>query len=84
MFNQKYDGKDIFVCLCNTYTCCRALSNGTVTTWLYDIGLSQLGFEQPTFRISDSSTAAMQLYILKRTGNIYCNFSSMTQLLVCS
>ena len=61
--NLKSDSSDIFVGLCNTCTCNRALSNGTVTTRLYDIGLSRLGFEHPTFRISESTTATMQQYV---------------------
>ena len=34
---------------CDTYTYCRAF--GAVTTCFYDVGLSLLGFEHPTFRL---------------------------------
>ena len=34
-----------------TNTFCRAFSSGAVTTCLYDLGLSWLGFEHPTFRL---------------------------------
>ena len=35
----------------DTHTYCRALSSGAVTTCFYDLGLSHLGFEHPTFQL---------------------------------
>ena len=35
----------------DTHTCCRAFGCGAVTTSFNDLGLSQLGFEHPTFRL---------------------------------
>ena len=34
----------------DTHTSCRAFSSGAVTICSYDLGLSRLGFEHPTFR----------------------------------
>ena len=34
-----------------TLTYCRAFSSGAVTSCFYDLGLSRLGFENPTFRL---------------------------------
>ena len=40
----------------DTHTCCRVFSSGAVTTCVYDLDLSRLGFEQVTFCMqSDSS-----------------------------
>ena len=36
---------------CDTHTYYRAFSSGAVTTCFYDLGISQLGFEHPTFRL---------------------------------
>ena len=35
----------------DTYTYCRAFGRGAVSTCIYDLGLSQLEFEHPTFRM---------------------------------
>ena len=35
----------------DTHTYCQAFSRGAVTTCFYDLGLSRLGFEHPTFRL---------------------------------
>ena len=35
----------------DTHTYCRAFSSGAVTTCFYDLGLSRLGFEHPTYRL---------------------------------
>ena len=35
----------------DTHICCRAFSSGAVTTCFYDLHLSRLGFEHPTFRL---------------------------------
>ena len=35
----------------DTHICCRAIGSGIVTTCFNDLGLSQLGFEHPTFRM---------------------------------
>ena len=37
----------------DTCTCCRAFSSAAVTSCFYDLGLSRLGFEQPTSRMQD-------------------------------
>ena len=37
----------------DTHTYCRAFSSGAFTTCLYDLGLSGLGSEHPTFRLRD-------------------------------
>ena len=34
-----------------TQTYCRVFRSGGVTTWYYDLGLSQMVFEHPTFRL---------------------------------
>ena len=36
---------------CDTQTDCQAFSSGAVTTCFYNLGLSQLGFKHPTFRL---------------------------------
>ena len=41
----------------DTHTCCQAFSSGAVTTCLYDLGLSQLGFEHSTFRFGANALA---------------------------
>ena len=35
----------------DTHTYCRAFSSGAVTTYFYDLGLSRLGFQHPSFRL---------------------------------
>ena len=35
----------------DTYTYCRVFGRGAVSTCIYDLGLSRLEFEQPTFRM---------------------------------
>ena len=35
----------------DTYTYCRAFGRGAVSTCIYDLGLSRLEFEHPTFRM---------------------------------
>ena len=35
----------------DTHAYCRVLSSGAVITCFYDLGLSRLGFEHPTFRL---------------------------------
>ena len=35
----------------DTHSCCTAFGSGAVTTIFYDLGLSRLGFEHPTFRL---------------------------------
>ena len=36
---------------CDTLTLCRAFGSWAVTACFYDLGLSRLGFEHPTFRL---------------------------------
>ena len=50
---------------CDTYTYLRVFGSGAVTTCFYDMGLSLLGFEHPTFARganaqTDCATAAVQ------------------------
>ena len=50
----------------STHTYCRAFGSGAVTTYIYDIGLSQLGFEHPNLRMRDErsirqATAVVQI-----------------------
>ena len=37
----------------DTHTFCRPFDSGAVPTCFYDLGLSRLGFENPTFRMRD-------------------------------
>ena len=52
---------------CDTHTCCRAFSRGAVTAWFYDLDLSRLGFEHPTFRMRGKRSNRLR----HRRGNIY-------------
>ena len=40
----------------DTHTYCRRLCSGAVTTCFYELRLSRLGFEHPTFRLLDQSS----------------------------
>ena len=44
-------GHPFIMVISETHTYCRAFISGTATTWFYDLGLSRLGFEHPTFRL---------------------------------
>ena len=47
----------------------QAFSNGAVTTYFYDLGLSQLGFEHPTFRLRGKLSNQLR----HRRGKFACN-----------
>ena len=57
----------------DTHTYCRALSSGAVTTCFYDLGLSGLRFEHPTFRLRGQRPYPLR----RRRGNII-NLSTTT------
>ena len=46
---------------------CRSFSSGSVTTFFYDIGLSRLGFEHPTFHLRGQRSNPMS----HRRGSFY-------------
>ena len=43
-----------------TITYCRASGSGAVTTCFYDVGLSRLGFENPTFRLRGQRSSSLR------------------------
>ena len=44
----------------DTHTYYRAFNNGAVTTCFYALGLSWLGFEQPTFRLQGERSSPLR------------------------
>ena len=44
----------------DTHTYCRAFSSGAVTTCFYDLYLSRLGFEHPTFRLRGERSSLLR------------------------
>ena len=44
----------------DTHTYCQAFSSGAVTTCFYDLGLSRLGFEHPTFRLRGQRSSLLR------------------------
>ena len=44
----------------NTHTYGRAFSSGAVTTCVYDLGLSRLGFEYSTFRLRGQRSSPLR------------------------
>ena len=55
----------------DTHTYCRAFDSGAVTAYLYDLGLSRLGFEHPTFRLRGERFSALRY----RRGHFNMNCS---------
>ena len=60
----------------DTHTYCRAFSSGTATTCFYELGLSRLGFEHPTFRLRGqrSNPQSQRRDFLKSIQHIIYNF----------
>ena len=44
----------------DTHTYCRAFGSGAGTTYIYDLGLSRLGFQHPTFRLRGERTKPLR------------------------
>ena len=53
----------------NIHIYCRAVGSGAVTTCFYNLGLSQLGFQHPTFRLWDKCSNQL----CHRYGLVLCN-----------
>ena len=69
----------------DTHTYCRAFRSGAVTTLFYDLGLSRLGFEHPTFCIQGKRTVDVcvkkSLHIILLISNLdkkpTCNIAAV-------
>ena len=77
----------------DTHTCCQAFGSGVVTTCFYDLCLSRLGFEHPTFRIRgercnrlrhrDGTTLSFNTYLLNIFDNVKSFFSMRMNTMAC-
>ena len=63
-----------------THTFCRVFGSGAVTTSFYDLGLSRLGFEHPTFHLQGQRTHPLrqrhgQVLVDKKLNNLFLDWA---------